>query len=266
MEELLTFEDLAGLDFPIDFPEISYDSPSPSSQSSDCLSLDSPAISPVNSPSSSHSSALSSDNSPSSSPKPSRHRTRCRTPHCLKKEHASILRRNERERNRVKLVSDGFATLRKHIPTTPANKKLSKVETLRTAIEYIKHLQRVLNESKWHERQSRFLRQVGWIQDAYDLQVTDAFTVVHFYTQWDKSIDGIKSSQKLCIAQNNLQQSQAHAYISWPKFQFARKFKKFLEPHRKVGLSDRPSKTVNLFLQKIIKFTPMSWSLIRLLY
>lgn len=170
MEELLTFEDLAGLDFPIDFPEISYDSPSPSSQSSDCLSLDSPAISPVNSPSSSHSSALSSDNSPSSSPKPSRHRTRCRTPHCLKKEHASILRRNERERNRVKLVSDGFATLRKHIPTTPANKKLSKVETLRTAIEYIKHLQRVLNESKWHEKQSRFLRQVGWIQDAYDLQ------------------------------------------------------------------------------------------------
>ncbi|PFX28265.1 achaete-scute homolog 3-like [Stylophora pistillata] len=165
------FEDLAGLDFSdIDLSEISPDSPSPSSQSSDCLSLDSPAISPVNSPSSSHSSVLGSDNSPNLSPKPSRHRTRCRTPHCLKKEHASILRRNERERNRVKLVSDGFATLRKHIPTTPANKKLSKVETLRNAIEYIKHVQRVLNESNWHERQSRFLRQVGWFQDAYDLQ------------------------------------------------------------------------------------------------
>lgn len=148
----------------IDLSEFSYEAPSPSSSSSsDCSSLGSPETSPVNSPSSSHSSAPGSDcSSPSSSPKAPRHRTRCRTPHCLKKEHASILRRNERERNRVKLVSDGFATLRKHIPTTPTNKKLSKVDTLRTAIEYIKHLQRVLNESNWQERQTRLLRQVGW--------------------------------------------------------------------------------------------------------
>lgn len=157
----------------LDLSELNYDSPSPSSSSSDCSTFDSPATSPLNSPVSSHSPAPGSDcSSPSSSPTASRHRTRCRTPHCLKKEHASILRRNERERNRVKLVSDGFATLRKHIPTTPANKKLSKVETLRTAIEYIKHLQRVLNESNRHERETRLLRQVEWLQGAYDLQVT----------------------------------------------------------------------------------------------
>lgn len=161
--------------FPLDlddlvFSELSYDSPSPSSSSSDCSAFDS---SPVSSPGSSHSPTPGSDcSSPSSSPTASRNRTRCRTPQCLKKEHASILRRNERERNRVKLVSDGFANLRKHIPTTPANKKLSKVETLRTAIEYIKHLQRVLNESNRHERETRLLRQVEWLQGAYDLQVT----------------------------------------------------------------------------------------------
>lgn len=159
----------------LDLSELNYDSPSPSSSSSDCSAFDSPATSPVSSPASSHSPTPSSEcSSPSSSPTASRHRTRCRTPHCLKKEHASILRRNERERNRVKLVSDGFATLRKHIPTTPANKKLSKVETLRTAIEYIKHLQRVLNESNRHERETRLLRQVEWLQGAYDLQVTSA--------------------------------------------------------------------------------------------
>ncbi|KAL9984157.1 hypothetical protein ACROYT_G006423 [Oculina patagonica] len=155
----------------LDLSELSYDSPSPSSSSSDCSAFDSPATSPLSSPASSHSPTPGSDcSSPSSSPTASRQRTRCRTPHCLKKEHASILRRNERERNRVKLVSDGFTTLRKHIPTTPANKKLSKVETLRTAIEYIKHLQRVLNESNRHERETRLLRQVEWLQGAYDLQ------------------------------------------------------------------------------------------------
>jgi achaete-scute complex protein len=101
----------------------------------------------------------------------SKHRAKCQTPQCIKKEHISILRRNERERNRVKLVSDGFATLRKHVPTTPLNKKLSKVDTLRTAIEYIRHLQKVLNESNRIERERRLLRQVGWFQEAYKLQV-----------------------------------------------------------------------------------------------
>ena len=165
----------------LDLSELSYESPTPSPSSSDCSPFDSPATSPVSSPSSSLSPTPGSDcSSPSSSPRASRHRARCRTPQCLKKEHASILRRNERERNRVKLVSDGFATLRKHIPTTPANKKLSKVETLRTAIEYIKHLQRVLNESNRFEREARLLRQVEWLQGAYDLQVTS--TLLYFCT------------------------------------------------------------------------------------
>jgi achaete-scute complex protein len=73
---------------------------------------------------------------------------------------ASVARRNARERNRVKQVNNGFATLRNHIPVSVAaalgaaptsgrgaSKKLSKVETLRLAVEYIRSLQDLLDET-----------------------------------------------------------------------------------------------------------------------
>lgn len=73
---------------------------------------------------------------------------------------ASVARRNARERNRVKQVNNGFATLRQHIPPTiaaafsptgnssgrGASKKLSKVETLRLAVEYIRSLQQMIED------------------------------------------------------------------------------------------------------------------------
>ncbi|KAB0800002.1 hypothetical protein PPYR_07882 [Photinus pyralis] len=73
---------------------------------------------------------------------------------------ASVARRNARERNRVKQVNNGFAALRQHIPANVLSafgatentngrsnsKKLSKVETLRVAVEYIKSLQRMLED------------------------------------------------------------------------------------------------------------------------
>ncbi|NWI85951.1 ASCL1 protein, partial [Pitta sordida] len=52
----------------------------------------------------------------------------------------------ERERNRVRLVNLGFAALRQHVPHGAASKKMSKVETLRSAVEYIRALQRLLDE------------------------------------------------------------------------------------------------------------------------
>lgn len=55
-------------------------------------------------------------------------------------------RRNERERNRVKQVNMGFSTLRQRVPDGVKNKKMSKVETLRSAVDYIKKLQKMLNE------------------------------------------------------------------------------------------------------------------------
>uniref|UniRef100_L7LVZ2 Putative nucleus n=1 Tax=Rhipicephalus pulchellus TaxID=72859 RepID=L7LVZ2_RHIPC len=57
-----------------------------------------------------------------------------------------IRRRNERERQRVRHVNDGFERLRTRLPLPPRDKdrRLSKVETLRYAISYIRHLQRLL--------------------------------------------------------------------------------------------------------------------------
>ncbi|XP_043209225.1 achaete-scute homolog 1-like [Amphibalanus amphitrite] len=60
---------------------------------------------------------------------------------------SNVLRRNARERNRVKQVNHGFAALRNHIPSAAKNKKLSKVDTLRRAVEYIQSLQALLDES-----------------------------------------------------------------------------------------------------------------------
>ncbi|XP_069031427.1 achaete-scute homolog 5-like [Embiotoca jacksoni] len=56
-------------------------------------------------------------------------------------EPAFIQKRNERERQRVKCVNQGYAKLRDHLPGHSADKRLSKVETLRAAIRYIKYLQ-----------------------------------------------------------------------------------------------------------------------------
>ena len=61
----------------------------------------------------------------------------------------SVARRNERERNRVKLINMTFATLREHLPYTSENsksKKMSKVDTLKAAIDYIRYLQTLVDD------------------------------------------------------------------------------------------------------------------------
>ncbi|XP_015922772.1 achaete-scute homolog 1a [Parasteatoda tepidariorum] len=58
----------------------------------------------------------------------------------------AVARRNERERNRVRQVNLGFATLRQHVPNGAKSKKMSKVETLRSAVQYIKQLQQLLTD------------------------------------------------------------------------------------------------------------------------
>ncbi|XP_004675772.1 PREDICTED: achaete-scute homolog 4 [Condylura cristata] len=59
-------------------------------------------------------------------------------------EPAFLRKRNERERQRVRCVNEGYARLRDHLPRELADKRLSKVETLRAAIGYIRHLQELL--------------------------------------------------------------------------------------------------------------------------
>ena len=60
-------------------------------------------------------------------------------------QNPSVSRRNERERKRVKMVNLGFETLRQHVPSGRKNKKMSKVETLKSAVQYIKQLQETLD-------------------------------------------------------------------------------------------------------------------------
>lgn len=60
------------------------------------------------------------------------------------KNPVQVQRRNARERNRVRQVNQGFITLRDTIPTAVKSKKLSKVDTLRSAAAYIKHLREIL--------------------------------------------------------------------------------------------------------------------------
>ncbi|KAA0188790.1 Achaete scute transcription factor [Fasciolopsis buskii] len=56
-----------------------------------------------------------------------------------------VSRRNERERNRVRLINLGFERLRAVVPRQ-SGEQLSKISTLRKAIWYIEHLDRVLHE------------------------------------------------------------------------------------------------------------------------
>ncbi|CAH8538811.1 unnamed protein product [Schistosoma mattheei] len=56
----------------------------------------------------------------------------------------NITRRNERERNRVKLLNMGFDRLRAVVPCR-SGEQLSKISTLKKAIWYIEHLDKVLH-------------------------------------------------------------------------------------------------------------------------
>jgi achaete-scute complex protein len=65
---------------------------------------------------------------------------------CNGVEPAFIRKRNERERDRVRCVNEGYARLRQHLPFERKDKRVSKVETLRAAIRYIRHLQALLDQ------------------------------------------------------------------------------------------------------------------------
>jgi hypothetical protein len=61
-------------------------------------------------------------------------------------------RRNARERNRVRHINTCFEILREHIPHEKHNKKLSKVDTLKSAMIYIENLRQLLQSSSYHQQ------------------------------------------------------------------------------------------------------------------
>ena len=56
-------------------------------------------------------------------------------------------RRNARERNRVRHINACFEVLRQHVPQDKHQKKLSKVDTLKSAMNYIENLRQLLDFS-----------------------------------------------------------------------------------------------------------------------
>ena len=77
-------------------------------------------------------------------------------PHCEKAPHL-VAKRNARERRRVMAVNNAFTRLRKHVPCENRNKRISKVKTLKIAIDYIYYLQDLIDE---HDHQSRMEQQL----------------------------------------------------------------------------------------------------------
>lgn len=59
---------------------------------------------------------------------------------------------NLRERKRMQSINEAFEGLRKHIPTLPYEKRLSKVDTLRLAIGYIGFLTEMINSDMSHNQ------------------------------------------------------------------------------------------------------------------
>ncbi|CAD5124009.1 DgyrCDS12312 [Dimorphilus gyrociliatus] len=86
--------------------------------------------------------SLSFDNSPFSP------RSQIPLPCFISCENGAVRKRNERERERVRCVNEGYARLRSHLPIKQRDKRISKVETLRQAIKYIQHLQNILKEKE----------------------------------------------------------------------------------------------------------------------
>ena len=77
-------------------------------------------------------------------------------PHCEKAPHL-VAKRNARERRRVMAVNNAFTRLRKHVPCENRNKRISKVKTLKIAIDYIYYLQDLIDE---HDHQSLIQQQL----------------------------------------------------------------------------------------------------------
>ncbi|XP_017048121.1 achaete-scute complex protein T3 [Drosophila ficusphila] len=121
----------------------------------------------------------------------------------------SVARRNARERNRVKQVNNGFVNLRQHLPQTVINslsnggrgasKKLSKVDTLRIAVEYIRGLQDMLDDGTGSSRRP--------IYSLADESSNDGSS----YNDYNDSLD---SPQQFLLGATQLNSAQAHSYHS----------------------------------------------------
>ena len=85
--------------------------------------------------------------SPASCNKQKRKQTRCRAPSGMKQDELKVWRRKRastRELSRIHELRDSFTELRKHVPKSESDDKLSKLEVLRGAGQYIRVMREML--------------------------------------------------------------------------------------------------------------------------
>ena len=84
--------------------------------------------------------------------------------HIKPQEDLKTIKRNARERSRVQNVNSGFDTLKLHIPSTKTVKKMSKVNILNAAVDYIQYLHAILTgDSDQPQSQSESAIQSGLV-------------------------------------------------------------------------------------------------------
>ena len=67
---------------------------------------------------------------------------------------------NMRERRRMQSINEAFEGLRTQLPTLPYEKKISKVDTLKMAIEYIRFLTELLNKDTQYNSQASASKEI----------------------------------------------------------------------------------------------------------
>ncbi|XP_055842576.1 achaete-scute complex protein T5-like [Episyrphus balteatus] len=111
----------------------------------------------------------------------------------------SVIRRNARERNRVKQVNNGFVSLRQHIPPAivadlsngkriGGSKKLSKVDTLRMAVEYIRRLKSLLDEENKDSNKNANTSE-GFVEDVHQNYSPNPINSMSFYDEQNQGYE-----------------------------------------------------------------------------
>ncbi|CAH8513820.1 unnamed protein product [Schistosoma turkestanicum] len=154
---------------------------------------------------------------------------------CENTDPGNITRRNERERNRVKLLNMGFDRLRAVVPCR-SGEQLSKISTLKKAIWYIEHLDKVLHGQE--NSCSNFIQQSPNSSSPSCSRKPPINHVNEMKTCTShKRKQPIGMTKSAELFENN--QNEARSGTSWSSFE------QFMSPHRNISMLERGS--VNQF-------------------
>ncbi|XP_013385189.1 achaete-scute complex protein T5-like isoform X1 [Lingula anatina] len=104
-----------------------------------------------------------------------------------------VARRNARERRRVQAVNNAFACLRRHVPYENRHKRLSKVKTLRHAIDYIRKMKKLINDHDARQETIAAMSRLqqpdngnaGYVQEQQYINMVDLSSCKENHTNWN---------------------------------------------------------------------------------